>query len=153
MEFLYSDLGYLSGGEEFEVTISRNANVCLLDSYNFSKYKSLSDFKYYGGNCSKGTCRLRVPSSGKWYIVIDLGGGSGYIQYDIHKVPPRLVKENVYLPPFPDGTIVYYDEFSNGSVRLSSVVRNGMIRSSDNRIFESIRELIQYCKNTNWSRL
>lgn len=153
MEFLFSDLGYLSGGEEFEITISRSANVCLLDSYNFSRYQRMSDFNYYGGNYSRGTCRLKVPAPGKWYIVIDLGGDSGNIQYSIQEVVMNPVKENAYLPPFPDGTIVYYDEFSDGSVRLSSVVRNGMIRSSGHPTFNSVQELFRYCKNMNWSKL
>ena len=48
MEFIYSDLGYLYGGEIVEVTLDKAANVCLLDSNNFYKYKSGYDFNYRG---------------------------------------------------------------------------------------------------------
>lgn len=48
MEFIYSDLGYLYGGEIIEVTLDKAANVCLLDSNNFYKYKSGCDFNYRG---------------------------------------------------------------------------------------------------------
>lgn len=153
MEFIYSDLGILSGGEEFEVFISRDANVCLLDSTNFFRYKSNSDFSYIGGHYRKGVCRLQVPSAGQWYIVIDLGGEGGNIRYDIRDVTgPKIVRKNVYFT-LPDGTIVYYNELSDGSVCLASVVRNGMLRSCERLVFDSPKELARYCIGKNWSRM
>ncbi len=55
MQFIKHDLGPLSGGEIVEVTITNAANVRLLDSENFRKYR-------YG----------RIPSCGG-----DIRGGSG----------------------------------------------------------------------------
>jgi hypothetical protein len=46
---LDSDLGYLNRGDIVEVTLTAGANVMLLDSSNFSRYKRGDRYDYHGG--------------------------------------------------------------------------------------------------------
>ena len=49
-QFVYSDLGNLKSGQIVEVTLSGNsANVMLLDSSNYARYKKGEKFSYHGG--------------------------------------------------------------------------------------------------------
>lgn len=152
-DFVYYNLGYLHGGEIVEVSISTRANVCLLDSSNFFNYKSGRDFRYIGGNISSSPCRLSIPRAGQWYVTIDLGGRSGSISSGVRviKPEPETLRRNMYFV-LPDQTIVYYDELSGGKVRLADIVRNGYSRSSGGQVFNSIQQLIAYCKSVDWSQ-
>jgi hypothetical protein len=76
MNFQKYDLGQLHGGEIVQVTLQGNAaNVKLMDSSNFSNYKSGRRHSYYGGYVTRSPHKIPVPRSGHWYITIDLGGG------------------------------------------------------------------------------
>ncbi|PKN64108.1 MAG: DUF1883 domain-containing protein [Deltaproteobacteria bacterium HGW-Deltaproteobacteria-15] len=91
MKFSYYDLGNRSGGEIVEVTLSGNAaNVFLVDSSNFSSYKSGRRYTYYGGNARRSPVRLPIPRSGHWYLVIDLGGYSGSVRHSMRILPGPL---------------------------------------------------------------
>jgi hypothetical protein len=91
MKFSYYDLGSRSGGEIVEVTLSGNAaNVFLVDSSNFSSYKAGRRYTYYGGHTVKSPVRLQVPSSGRWYLVIDIGGYSGSVNHSMRILPGPL---------------------------------------------------------------
>jgi Domain of unknown function (DUF1883) len=50
------------------------ANVILLDSGNFDRYRLGLPFDYAGGLCARTPARLRIPRDGHWYLVIDCGG-------------------------------------------------------------------------------
>ena len=79
MEYLHSELD-LSKGDVVEVTLDAQANVLLMDSFNFSDYKRGSAYRYYGGHAEKSPVRLVAPSSGKWHLVVDLGGYAGSVR-------------------------------------------------------------------------
>jgi hypothetical protein len=84
MKYQSYDLGQLEGGETIEVTLSGNsANVKLMDSSNFSNYKSNRSHKYYGGHITQSPSNIRVPNSGRWYITIDMGGFEGTVNSSI----------------------------------------------------------------------
>jgi hypothetical protein len=84
MKYQHYDLGHLNGGETVEVTLEGSAaNVCLLDSSNFSNYKSGGKYTYYGGLVTRSPFRISVPHSGTWYITIDLGGHAGTIRSSV----------------------------------------------------------------------
>jgi len=56
-------LGYRSGGEIVEVTLSGNsANVRLMDSSNFSNYKNGRQHSYRGGLAKQSPVRLQIVS-------------------------------------------------------------------------------------------
>lgn len=83
MQFLHTDLGHLSGGEVVEVSLDAAANVLLMDSSDFSSYRSGRDHGYRGGWKTRSPCRFRVPTPGHWHVTIDLAGGSGSIRSSV----------------------------------------------------------------------
>jgi hypothetical protein len=91
MEFSYNDLGSLKGGEIVEVTISGNGpNVLLVDSSNFSAFKSGRRYTFYGGQATRSPVRLPVPRSGHWYLVVHFGGLQGRSRYSVQVLPGAL---------------------------------------------------------------
>ncbi|MGZ6367241.1 MAG: DUF1883 domain-containing protein [Ktedonobacteraceae bacterium] len=69
-----------NAGDIVEVTLDHQANVLLLDSSDYSSYKNRRQFRYYGGLAKRSPFRITVPSSGSWYVVVDLGGYAGRVQ-------------------------------------------------------------------------
>jgi Domain of unknown function (DUF1883)./TIR domain. len=91
MQFQQYDLGSLHGGEIVEIVLSGNAaNVRLMNSSDFNSYKSGHSHRFIGGYMTKSPIRLQVPSSGHWYVAIDLGGYSGTIRSSVQVLPGRL---------------------------------------------------------------
>jgi hypothetical protein len=91
MNFQKYDLGQLHSGEIVEVTLKGNAaNVRLMDSSNFSNYKSGRRHTYYGGRVTHSPYKIPVPRSGHWYVTIDLGGYSGKISSSVRVLPGIL---------------------------------------------------------------
>ncbi len=91
MKFSYYDLKNRSGGEIVEVILSGNAvNVFLVDSSNFSSYKSGRRYTYYDGHAKKSPVRLKVPRFGHWYVVIDFGGYGGSVKHSMRILPGAL---------------------------------------------------------------
>lgn len=81
-EFLYKEMN-LSSTDIVEVELDRQANVLLVDYSNFQNYKNGRTFRYIGTHAKESPVRLSPTSSGTWYVVIDLGGASGSIQYNV----------------------------------------------------------------------
>ena len=140
MKFSYYDLKQRSGGEIVEVTLSGNAaNVFLVDSSNFQAYKSGRRFKYYGGQAKRSPVRLSIPRSGRWYLVIDLGGYAGNVKHSVKILPgampplrerplssiPSLVQGKDEQPPeYEESNVREYDVFiSHASEDKDEVVR------------------------------
>ena len=91
MQFIQHDLGYRKGGEIVEITLSGNAaNVRLLDSSNFSAYKSGRQHRYYGGLAKRSPVRLQIPRSGHWYVVVDMQGLGGSVRSSARILPGPL---------------------------------------------------------------
>ncbi len=67
-------------GAIVEVTLDRRANVLLLDSANYQRYRRLERFEYRGGEATSSPVRLPVPGAGHWHVAIDLGGAGGHIR-------------------------------------------------------------------------
>lgn len=140
MEYQSYDIGSLSGGEIVEVTLKGNsANVKLMDSSNFSSYKSGRRHTYYGGHVTSSPHRISVPSSGRWYVTVDLGGYSGQVSSSVRVLPgllpqarqprlstvPSLVQDREIPTGFGEEPIVRkYDVFiSHASEDKGEVVR------------------------------
>lgn len=77
MNFLHSDLGHRSRGDVLVVTLTRGANVRLLDPANFSHYKNGRKHKFYGGLATESPVRIPIPTSGHWHAVVDMQGLRG----------------------------------------------------------------------------
>ena len=88
MDFVHYDLGQLQGGATVEVTLGTAANVRLLDSINFSSYRSGGRYQFYGGYVTSSPYAVRVPAPDHWHLVIDLGGYPGQIRSSVRVLPP-----------------------------------------------------------------
>lgn len=60
-----------------EVTLSTGANVRLLDSINFDKYRRGQEHQYRGGLAQRSPVRIAIPSDGHWHAVVDMAGLEG----------------------------------------------------------------------------
>jgi hypothetical protein len=77
MNFIHSNLGNIHTGDILEVTLTKGANVRLLDSLNFNNYKNGRACKFIGGLAKVSPLKLQVPRSGQWHAVVDMNGLSG----------------------------------------------------------------------------
>jgi hypothetical protein len=90
-KFIYSDLGQQSRGTRVQFTLRGNAaNVMLLDSSNFSAYKSGRQFRYTGGLMRQSPVVLAIPNPGRWYGVVDMRGLGGHTNASIQVLPGPL---------------------------------------------------------------
>ena len=135
--FIHHDLGSLRGGELVEVTLSGNAaNVRLMDSSNFSSFRSGRRHRYHGGLARRSPVRLRVPRRGHWHVTVDMMGLRGQVRSGVRIVPgplqplqeaplssiPSLVRDEA--PPELDDDGRRFDVFiSHASEDKDEVVR------------------------------
>lgn len=136
-QFIYSDLGTLRSGQVVEVALSGNAaNVMLLDSSNYGRYKRGERYQFFGGLAKKSPVRMGVPRSGHWYGVVDLRGLGGRVNANFRVLPgalpglreaplssvPSLVRDE--LPPAYERSNETYDVFiSHASEDKDEVAR------------------------------
>ncbi|WP_170319610.1 DUF1883 domain-containing protein [Polyangium spumosum] len=82
MDFLKYELD--AGPDDIiEVTLSSQANVRLLDSANFQRYRRGASHRCIGGLAKQSPFHLRAPHSGRWYVAIDLGGYKGNVRASV----------------------------------------------------------------------
>ncbi|RZK98335.1 MAG: DUF1883 domain-containing protein [Pedobacter sp.] len=91
MKYLVYDLGQLKRGQRVQVTLSGNAaNVRLMDSSNYSSYKSGRSHRYAGGLVTRSPVVLGVPNSGHWYVTVDMQGLRGTTNASVRVLPSAL---------------------------------------------------------------
>jgi len=91
MKYLVYDLGQLKSGQRVQVTLSGSAaNVRLMDSSNFSSYKSGARHRYTGGLVTRSPVTLGVPSSGRYYVTVDMQGLRGETRASVKVLPSAL---------------------------------------------------------------
>jgi hypothetical protein len=91
VKFLQFDLGHQERGTDVQVTMSGNAaNVLLLDSSNFAAFKNGRRHRYVGGQARRSPVRLRVPHSGRWHVVVHMGGLGGRVNASVRVLPKAL---------------------------------------------------------------
>ena len=135
MKFTQHDLGYRSAGEIIEVTLSGSgANVRLMDSSNLSAYKNGRRHRYVGGLAKKSPLRFQIPSSGHWYVAVDMQGLRGSVRSGVRVLPGPLpevrdaplssVPSLVRQPSLEESEYVEYDVFiSHASEDKDVIVR------------------------------
>ncbi|WP_448810380.1 DUF1883 domain-containing protein [Agromyces bauzanensis] len=90
-KFQKYDLGRLEKGSTVVVTLSTAANVRLMNSTNLSNYKNARRHTYHGGLAKQSPFRIVVPSTGTWYVTIDLAGlRATNVRCGVHVEPPAL---------------------------------------------------------------
>lgn len=82
MQYIHSEIQARTGAI-VEVALDRQANVRLFDPTNYSRFKSGQQCRGYGGRALRSPLHLQVPSSGTWYVVIDLEGHGGTIRHSV----------------------------------------------------------------------
>ena len=90
MNFLQFDLGSRQRGEVVEVTLTNGANVRLMSSSDFSNYRSGRQHRFIGGRATQSPVRLQIPSSGRWYVAVDMQGLRGSTRASVNVVPGAL---------------------------------------------------------------
>lgn len=100
--YVHNDLGQRSRGDVVEVTLTRAANVRLLDSSNWQKYKNGKDHRYHGGYSKESPARIVVPSSGRWHVVVDMQGLKGTTHATIKVINAASLRP---LPPLRQPSI------------------------------------------------
>jgi hypothetical protein len=89
--FIQHNLGHRRSGEIVQVKLSGSAaNVRLLDSSNFSSYKSGRNHRYYGGLAQRSPVRLQIPYTATWYVAVDMQGLRGTVRSSIEILPSAL---------------------------------------------------------------
>ncbi|MDP9388003.1 MAG: DUF1883 domain-containing protein [Actinomycetota bacterium] len=100
MQFIHSDLGQCKRGDVAEITLTRGANVRLLDSANFSRYRRGQQHRCIGGLARKSPVRLAIPNSGHWHVAVDMQGLRGSTRAGIRLLPAESLRP---LPPLRQG--------------------------------------------------
>lgn len=116
-KFIQSDLGSRKRGDVVEVTLTSGANVRVLDSTNFQKYRRGQDHRFYGGLATKSPVRIQIPSSGHWYAVVDMQGLRGSTRAGFRVIPAAALQP---LPPIREQRHALEDIAENFAAQLPS---------------------------------
>lgn len=60
------------------VQLQNAADVYLVDSLNYQKYKSGQRYTYFGGHYTTTPVNISVNGSGRWYLIVNGGGRYRY---------------------------------------------------------------------------
>lgn len=71
----------LAAGNVVEVRIEQRTNVRLMTLANYQAYRVLGDYRAVGSGFTAGIVRLAAPYSGRWVLVLDIGGRAGTIRH------------------------------------------------------------------------
>jgi hypothetical protein len=101
VEHVFADLGQLSGGTVVEIHLKGSAaNVWLMDSSTYSRYKSGNQVRAIGGHTDRTPVHLRTNRSARWYAVADLGGYPGRLGLSARVLPGPAtpLRQRPHLP-------------------------------------------------------
>ena len=85
MNFLQRELN-IGPDDAVEVTLDGQANVMLLDTENFDRYRQGESFRYHGGLVKTSPAQLVPPHGGRWHLVVDLGGFPGHVRAGVRVI-------------------------------------------------------------------
>ncbi|HUF99820.1 MAG TPA: DUF1883 domain-containing protein, partial [Ilumatobacter sp.] len=142
MKYLHFDLGGRTRGDVVEVSLSSGANVRLLSSTNFQNYRAGRRYQFSGGLAKQSPARIQIPSTGHWYVVVDMQGLKGSTRASVrvrdtsslrpaaplrqYQMRDEQIDELVdnALAARPDATMAEYDVFiSHASEDKDAVAR------------------------------
>lgn len=111
MKYSYYEYKHLEKGQIIQVELSIAANVRLMSPSNYNNYRNGRRHSYYGGYVKRSPYKIMVPSSGHWYLTIDLGGYAGTVRHSVSILPGMLstAKENI---PLKEEENLYVDNTS-----------------------------------------
>lgn len=85
MNYLHYELD-LGPRELVRVNLDKAANVRLLDSSNYQRYRDNREHRYYGGYVKATPYDLAPPYPGHWHLVVDLGGYPGTVRASVSTI-------------------------------------------------------------------
>ncbi|WP_257811951.1 DUF1883 domain-containing protein [Burkholderia glumae] len=166
MNFLKFDLGSRQRGEVVEITLTNGANVRLMSSADFSSYQAGRRHRYIGGLAKRSPLRLQIPTSGHWYVAVDMQGLRGSTNASVRVIPgalpeiherplvdvPSLVRDDVPTPEQSGGQThdVFISHASEDKDDFVRALANALIAQGLNvwfdemslRIGDSLRQKI-----------
>jgi Domain of unknown function (DUF1883) len=80
MDFLHHEVVLNDLNEVRVDLIGTEANIKVMDDFNFQQYRSGGRHRYYGGHYRQSPAIIQPPTSGRWHVAIDLGGFAGRLQ-------------------------------------------------------------------------
>ena len=66
-----------------QVSLSREANVRLMDSVNYQKYRLKKKYSFIGGMAMTPVFDLRPKNKGEWHVIVDLEGLEGEVRASV----------------------------------------------------------------------
>ena len=88
MQFTDHNIHYRHAGDVVVVQLEGSeANVQLLDSVNFERYRRRQNYNYVGGHYTVSPVQLAIPNDGHWHVVVDLGGYVGSVRSAVQVLP------------------------------------------------------------------
>ena len=115
-KFIRSDLGQRKRGDVVEVTLTSGANVRVLDSANFQKYRRGQAHRFHGGLAQRSPARIQIPSSGHWHAVVDMQGLRGSTRAGFRVIPATAFQP---LPPIREQRQALEDIAENFATQLA----------------------------------
>lgn len=88
MQHLGYDLKHQRKGAVAVVSLDKQANVRLMTASNYQAFQAGRRFSSYGGKATRSPVRLSIPSTGYWFVVVDLGGLNGRVRAGVTVQPP-----------------------------------------------------------------
>lgn len=83
MYFLHYPLGQVAGAVAVVELSGTDANLMLPNDDVLASYKSGRRYAYCGSYYRQPPTRIGVPSSGRWNIVVELGGAAGNVSASV----------------------------------------------------------------------
>lgn len=74
---------HLDRGSTVRVDCDHQCNVMVMDDHNYGHYRRGQRFEYHGGFYERLPALIGVPRTDHWNTVIDLGGRSANLRYNI----------------------------------------------------------------------
>ena len=96
MNYLHTAIGNRKRGDMVEVTLTSGANVRLMDSSNYNRFRHGQNHRYHGGLATRSPVRIEVPASGHWYVVVDMQGLRGSARAGVRVISGSVLRP---LPP------------------------------------------------------
>lgn len=91
MRFTHYDLGHLHRGQQIQVTLSGSAaNVRLMDTSNFNRYRRGQQHRYHGGLVKRSPWVGAAPRTGRWHVTVDMNGLRGTVRSSVKVLPGPL---------------------------------------------------------------
>jgi hypothetical protein len=75
--------------KEIQVSLSNRANVRLLDTLNYYKYRAGRPYESVQAFTDETRLRIKPPHKGEWHVIVDLKGQGEEVRAFVEVVDPQ----------------------------------------------------------------